>query len=379
MRTTTSEVSKNSTDMPGRLDVSIEPVKIPSGLVRVRASRRLGSIRARQSLCPRLGHTPCQPKCTETSLRFGPPILRAYQLLVDLTATMARLPGRLCRCPRRALSPRHVSPRQPNYVVDALVFLRSSTADHKHDLAFHVPRKLSGGLLRCSSEDLLVELRKLPAHGDRGSGRKIPQRLPEPLWGLEEHKGGRLGGDTLQSLRAHSSLTRQEAGKDDRVGRQPRGHERRSEGRGAGEGFYLDAGLDAGAHKPVSRIGDERGACVGDEGYALRLRPFGQFGSQAFLVVFVVGDEVLVYLVVEEQSSCAPGVLAGNEVGLAQVAEGAEGDVLQVAYGGWNHGEGHLSAAKQVLSGGCVPGERCGAEDAGLGTEGGYLDVGQVA
>ena len=86
-----------------------------------------------------------------------------------------------------------------------------------------------------------------------------------------------------------------------------------------------------------------------------------QLGGEPLLVVLVVGDEVPLYLVVGEQATCMPGVLAGYEVGLAQVAEGAEGDVLQVAYGGWDHCEGHLSAAEQVLSGGCVPGERRGA------------------
>ena len=102
-------------------------------------------------------------------------------------------------------------------------------------------------------------------------------------------------------------------------------------------------------------------------------------GASRLLVVLVVGDEVPLYLVVGEQASCTPGVLAGYEVGLAQVAEGAEGDVLQVAYGGWDHCEGHLSAAEEVLSGRCVPGERRGAEDAGPGPEGSDLDVGQVA
>jgi hypothetical protein len=111
----------------------------------------------------------------------------------------------------------------------------------------------------------------------------------------------------------------------------------------------------------------------------LCLRPFGQFGGKAFLVVLVVGEQVLLHVVVGEQASCTPSVLAGHEVGLAQVAEGAESNVLQVAYGGWDHREGHLSAAEQVLSGGCVPGERRGAEDAGSGTEGSDIDFGKVA
>src|SRR5215211_3109447 len=121
-----------------------------------------------------------------------------YQPLVDLIAPPPRLPGSFCGRPRRALPLRHVRPRQPDYVVYGLVCLRGSATGHEHDLTLHSPQEVPGGLLRGSPEDLLVELRKLPAHGDGGSSREIPQRLLEPVRGLEENEGRRLGGDTLQ-------------------------------------------------------------------------------------------------------------------------------------------------------------------------------------
>ncbi len=57
--------------------------------------------------------------------------------------------------------------------------------------------------------------------------------------------------------------------------------------------------------------------------------------------MLVDGEEVLLYLVVGEEAAGAAGVLAGNEVGLAKVAQRAEGDVLEVTYGGGDDGEGH--------------------------------------
>src|SRR5215212_2789281 len=120
----------------------------------------------------------------------------SYQPLVDLTTTQSGFSGRPCGCPRRTLPFCYVCPRQGDYVV--IVHLRGPAADHEHDLTLHPPREVPGSLLDRPPEDLFVELRKLPAHGDRDSGRERAQCLPEPVRGLEEHEGGGLGDNTLQ-------------------------------------------------------------------------------------------------------------------------------------------------------------------------------------
>src|SRR5688572_3347644 len=107
---------------------------------------------------------------------------------------------------------------------------------------------MSGGLLGRPPEDFFMELGEFSAHRHRGLGWQISQRLTEPVWGLEEHEGGRLGGDTLQQTLAMTPLAWREAGKDDRICWQPRGNERSGKGRRSREGLYLDAGFDAGAH-----------------------------------------------------------------------------------------------------------------------------------
>src|SRR5215218_2347902 len=113
-------------------------------------------------------------RCGRSIHAEGEPPSAPDQPLVDLTATMCRLAGRSSCCPRRTLSFCHVVPRPPDYVVYALFRLCRSAADYEHDLTFHPLREKPTRLLSSPSEDLLVELGKLSAHGDRGTGRKIP-------------------------------------------------------------------------------------------------------------------------------------------------------------------------------------------------------------
>src|SRR5918994_2321400 len=107
---------------------------------------------------------------------------------------MSRLAGRFLGSPRRALPLCHVSPSAPDYLLDALFLLRCSAADYEHDLTFHPAREMPGSLLRRPPEDLFVELRELPTDRDRGIGRKVPERFPEPVRGLEEDEARRSGG-----------------------------------------------------------------------------------------------------------------------------------------------------------------------------------------
>ena len=158
---------------------------------------------------------------------------------------------------------------------------------------------------------------------------------------LEEDEGRGLPGDARQKLRPVLPLARRETKIDDGVGGQAREDERRHRRRWARQDLDPDAPLDAGRDEAVTGVGDERHPGIRDQGQAQRMRTFGELSCQAVFVVFVEGDEVALYLVVGEQAAGAAGVLAGYEVGLAQVAKGPEGDVLEVAYGGWDDSQGH--------------------------------------
>src|SRR5215212_9467567 len=121
-----------------------------------------------------------------------------YQPIVDLAATVSRFAGRFLGRPRRTLSLCYVILRTPYYVVYGHFGHRCAASDHEDDLTLHHFREVPGCSLGRPPEDFFVELRKLPAYGDRGLGGKILQRLREPVRRLEKHEGRRLGGDALQ-------------------------------------------------------------------------------------------------------------------------------------------------------------------------------------
>jgi hypothetical protein len=95
--------------------------------------------------------------------------------------------------------------------------------------------------------------------------------------------------------------------------------------------------------------------------------------------VLVVGDQIVLDAVVGEQAAGAPGVLAGDEVRLAQDAQSPEGDVFEVADRGRHDYEYHALALQHVLPGGGVAGERRGPEHSRFRAERRLLDLDQVA
>ena len=105
-------------------------------------------------------------------------------------------------------------------------------------------------------------------------------------------------------------------------------------GVGAGDGEDGDAGTDGGGGDLATGIGDAGRARVADDGDA-RVRPErgGQLDGAAHLVVLVVADGRRADVEVVEQLLRLARVLTGDAVDRAQDAEGAQGDVLQIADG----------------------------------------------
>ena len=64
------------------------------------------------------------------------------------------------------------------------------------------------------------------------------------------------------------------------------------------------------------------------------LKLYQQFGSPFGLIELVVADKRLLEPVAGEQESRVTGVLGGDEIGLPQDAQGAEGNVLHIPDGG---------------------------------------------
>ena len=169
---------------------------------------------------------------------------------------------------------------------------------------------------------------------------------------LVEDQRGLLLGQRFQQVGALSRLGRQEAAEVERVGGQAGAGQRGERGRGTRHGLHRDAGIDGGAHQAVAGVGDQRHAGVGDQ------RDHGaadEAGSEFFgalrLVVVVIAHRRLVDIVVIQQFARLPRVFARDQVGLAQHADGAIGDVLEVPDGRRHEVEqtGHLLSISGVM------------------------------
>jgi hypothetical protein len=77
---------------------------------------------------------------------------------------------------------------------------------------------------------------------------------------------------------------------------------------------------------------------------------------------------------VGQQASSSAGVFTSYSVGFAECSQSAKGDVLQVAYRGWDNEERH-SGAQDVLAGLWIAGEGGGPNNARFRAEGGGFDL----
>lgn len=84
----------------------------------------------------------------------------------------------------------------------------------------------------------------------------------------------------------------------------------------------------------MARIRNKRHASVADErDFRALFERDEQFGGACHFIVLVVADERFANFVVAEELLRVAGVFAGDLIDFLQDAQGAKGDVLQVAYG----------------------------------------------
>jgi putative FmdB family regulatory protein len=91
---------------------------------------------------------------------------------------------------------------------------------------------------------------------------------------------------------------------------------------------------EAESYQSVARIGDERRSCIADQSnFRALFQRKNEFGRAGQLVVLVIADQRFVNVVVREQLQRMAGILAGDLVYLLEDANGAKGDVLEIANG----------------------------------------------
>lgn len=118
------------------------------------------------------------------------------------------------------------------------------------------------------------------------------------------------------------------------------GHEGGGDGGGAGKDREFDFLIAAGFEKTVAGIRETGSAGIGNDGdFFAALGTCDEFRNALFFVVIVERDEWARDFEVVEELARMAGVLAGDEVGLAESFDGADGDVTEVADGGGDEGD----------------------------------------
>src|SRR6476661_6511282 len=224
--------------------------------------------------------------------------------------------------------------------VGALGPLRTGRSDDQHDLPLHVAAKAAGELAQRGSRHLLVQLGQLAAYRGGPVGRQRGQRgerLREPPRRLERDHGL---GRTQHALQI-TGAPGQEALEPPTVGGQPRGDERGGDRRRPWQHLDVEVALQARTDHAEARVGDDWRARLADQrDPRAALNLLRELHGALGLVALVVGDEARAQDVQAlEQQACASGVLAGDEVGLAECLPCALAQVLQIADWRWADGE----------------------------------------
>jgi len=277
------------------------------------------------------------PPTSQVRAALPAPGLRLLHELVDLSRPAAEAAGGLLDrlAPRAALSGQRAIQCHRVLVGQRSDFGRPG--HDQHDLPLHRlacgergAKRRKGG-----AHVLFVQLRGLAAEERVAVSEKlhhVRKAVHDAHRGLVEHERRPLPGQPLEDAAARTRAGRQEADEEKTVGREA--GDRQGQGRGARAGHRHDrqAFLPGVAHEAIARVGDSRRAGIGDEG-DVAAGPQGAEDPLPLppLVLLEVGGRGGCDGVGAQENAGPACVLAGHEGGLAQHAQGAQGEVLQVA------------------------------------------------
>ena len=149
---------------------------------------------------------------------------------------------------------------------------------------------------------------------------------------LVDHERRRHGAKLAQTIAARAGLVRQKTEEKEGIGWQAGSHQRRQDGRGAGNGNDADALGDRLFDQFVTGVGNQRRAGVGYQREAHAAPEHGQKArSLAGGVVLVVDGKRLADAVAVEEDGGDAAVLANDEIGTGQHIERAQRDVREIA------------------------------------------------
>lgn len=196
------------------------------------------------------------------------------------------------------------------------------------------------GLPDSAAEGELVDLGQLFGDGDGSFGTEDLLHLLEAL---EQAMRRLIADDGLLHLGEAfqegflTLLVGQEAVEVEAAAGKARLHEGGDEGRGAGEALDGDLLAHALADEQEAGVGDAWRARIADQRHRLAVADLTHIAVHlGVLVEDMVGQTAFVDLVVLQQMLGGAGVLGQDEINRLEHVEGSEGDVFQVADGGWD-------------------------------------------
>jgi len=149
-----------------------------------------------------------------------------------------------------------------------------------------------------------------------------------------KNDGAILDAQALEGAAAFAAAIREKAYKEKFFIGEPTGGQRRKKCRWPGNRNDGNMMAEAESDEAMARIGNQRHARVADErDFRALFERDEQFGGARHFIVLVVADERFANFVVAEELLCVACVFAGDLIDFFQDAQGAEGDVLQIAYG----------------------------------------------
>jgi len=180
-------------------------------------------------------------------------------------------------------------------------------------------------LLRHFTADRRTPLRA-ETHG------QVAKTLRDSVARFEKHQRARLGPQSLQELAASRTPGGQKTFERKAVGGQSTDRQRRGDGTRAGDGHDVDTLGRRKSDQPITGIGQQRGARIGNQCDGLAaLQAAKQMWRLLLLIVFVQGQQLPVQPVAGQQRAAVPRVLGRDNIHFCQYTECPQRDVLEIA------------------------------------------------
>ncbi len=194
------------------------------------------------------------------------------------------------------------------------------------------------GLGKRTAHDLFMQLRYFAANGHGAFFTKdfneLLQSLNHTMWRLIEYHRASFLSQLCEAC-LPPLLLRQEPLKAELITGKARGHQRRNKSRSPGQTTHLNACAHSFAHHEKSRVADTW--CAGIAYHGNRLpgqQPLHNTCYSLVLIELVVGKHGTVDVKMLQKEAACTCVFCQYQIGFLENTEGAESNVLHIAYGG---------------------------------------------